>query len=156
MSVEFESGWLQHTVDHLTSETLARRLIRSAARALVQNTSIEVIVWCNAANGGAHVLRVTKGLHQPEGPFADLMHITMRLYIPGSRQGNLVPNTNYPNPFHLYAKILDSASNRNSYRLQPTRLSYQTAGHAFNVGKDFIRTDISNADALNSDLASKA
>jgi hypothetical protein len=155
MSVEFERGWLQHTVDHLTTETLARRLIRSASRVLAQNTSVEVLVWCNAANGGAHVLRVTKGLHQPEGPLADLMHITMRLYIPGSKQGDLVPNTNYPSKFHLYAKILNPASNKNGYRLQPTRLSYQTAGHAFNEGNDFIQTDIHNADALSSDLASK-
>jgi hypothetical protein len=152
MSVQFENDWLQHTVDHLTTETLAKRLIRSASRALAQDTSIEVIVWRNAADGGAHVLRVTKGLHQPEGLFADLMHITMRLYIPGSRQGNLVPNTNYPNRFHLYALILDPAPNRNGYRLQPVRLTYQTVGHAFNVNDDFIQTNILNAAAVSSDL----
>jgi hypothetical protein len=152
MSIEFEKGWLQHTVDHLVTETVAKRLIRSASRALSQNNSIDVIVWRQGAEG-SHVLRITKGLHQPEGPLSDLMHITMRLYIPGSKQGDLVADTHFEGKFHLYTKILNPSSTTKVYTLQPTRLSYQTFAHAFNVGPGFIPTDIPNADPITSDMA---
>jgi hypothetical protein len=153
MSIQFDRDWLMHTMDHLTTEALARRLIRSAARSLANSTAVDVIVWRIAALGGSELLMVTKGLHQPEGALRDLMHLTMRLYIAGSRPGNLVPNTMFSSRFHLYIRILGPTPNQPGHRLQPTRLSYQTTDYAYNVGDDFIHTDIPNGDALSSDLS---
>lgn len=155
MSINFEKGWLQHTADHVTTEVLARRLILSAAWGLSQNKRVEVIRWCKAAersSSDAHFLQVTKGLHQLEGPFQDLMHITMRLYIPGSRPGDLVPDTHFRGKFHLYAKILKPQ--QDGCRLLPTRLSYDTLGNAMDLG-NFLRVDITNVEPTMCDLASK-
>jgi len=145
MPVAFENGWLQNTVDHLTTERTARRLIYAAARGLTRNTSIEIIAWRAAAEGPAGVLLVNKGLHQPEGPLGDLLHMTMRLYIPGSRPGAMVPNTNFHGQFHLYTKLTNKGG------LQPTSLSYRTVGSVFNTGKDFLKFDIVDADAISGD-----
>jgi hypothetical protein len=155
MAVDFEPGWLTQTADYLTTEALARRLVRTAAHGLAQDTRIEVIVWCNAATGGAHLLRVTKPLHQPEGPLGDLLHITMKLYIPGCGQGTLVPNTHFKGKFHLYAKVLNPTSH--SQRIQPTQLTYQTVGHDFNRnGEGFLKADISNPGSISGNLTSES
>jgi len=148
MPIDFERGWLQHTADHVTTEVLARRLIRSAAWGLAQNRRVEIIRWCKAATDAsdAHLLRVTKGLHQPEGPLGDLVHITMKLYIPGSRQGDLVPDTHFKGKFHLYTRILKPTSQASDFRLLPTELSYDTLGTATSL--DFLRADIPDAKPL--------
>jgi hypothetical protein len=161
MAIDFERGSEKYSVDHLKTEVLATRLIRIAARALSQNIKVEIIVWCKAATGVGHLLRVTKGLHQEEGPLRDLLHLTMRLYIPGSKQGDLVPDTHFAKKFHLYAKLLKPTSTQNSYQIQPTRLSYQTVDHKGKldegaVDEDFLYENIPTTRTLSTDFTSKS
>ncbi len=111
---EKKESWLTHSVDHLKSEAVAINLIKSAANALELSKVIEVKVWCSAANGsaGAGVLYVTKGLHQPEGPLGDLMHLTMSLLLPTGHKDDLTPHSMYQGKFHLYVSLEDPTAKK--------------------------------------------
>ena len=130
--IVFADGWRDHTVNHLKSEVLARGLIRNAAVALAESPGQAAIMfWIEAAQGGAGVLNVTKGPHQPKGVSNQVLHLRMRLYIKGSKEGSLkYENTAFATDFHLYTTILNPNANPDEYQLQPTELTYKTAWHA--------------------------
>jgi hypothetical protein len=182
MSIDFEEGskedrakgkggWLDHTLDHLKSKVLATNLIQSAASALTQRTSVDVIMWRNAASGGPGLLRVTKGLHphKTSGPLADLLHITMLLYDIDSKQGRVYPNTYFaipgpsgnlnPKKFHLYTRIVNPTAPVTELQLQPVKLSYQTIAQTeipgFDPEKDYLFTDIRSARAVTNDATAR-
>jgi hypothetical protein len=127
----FENGWLKYAVNHLKSEALARGLINNAAVALADSHSYGgLMFWIEAAMGGAGVLNVLKGPHQPKGVFNEVLHIRMRLYVEDSQKGSLEhENTTFATDFHLYTTILNPEKDPEEYQLQPTKLSYKTAWH---------------------------
>lgn len=127
----FEENWEKYAVNHLKSKALARGLIINAATALSgSQTHPELLFWIEAALGGACVLNVLKGLHQEEGVFDEVTHLRMRLYIEGSKKGDLkFPNTAFETDFHLYSTILNPSAAPVEQQLQPTRLTYKTAWH---------------------------
>ena len=150
----FETGWAEHAVNHLKSETLARGLIINAAVALSDNHCGDgLMFWIEAARGGAGgVLNVLKGPHQPKGFYQQVLHLRMRLFIEGSKKGDLsVENTNFATDFHLYTTILNPQANPDEYQLQPTKLTYRTAGHDPNNGP-FAEVQIANARILRNNL----
>ncbi|HEY1984850.1 MAG TPA: hypothetical protein VGG85_05550 [Terracidiphilus sp.] len=127
----FEEGWEKYAVHHLKSKTLARGLIQNAAAALVGNHGHDgLMFWIEAAMGGAGVLNVLKGLHQPKGVFDEVTHIRMRLFVEGSKKGDLkYPNTTFDTDFHLYSTVLNPGQPPDQQQLQPTKLTYRTAWH---------------------------
>ena len=127
----FEEGWEKYAVNHLKSKALARGLITNAAVALLGNhTHDGLLFWIEAALGGAGVLNVLKGLHQPKGLFDEVTHIRMRLFIDGCNKGALkYPNTAFATDFHLYSTVLNPTQDAAAQKLQPTRLTYKTAWH---------------------------
>jgi len=129
--IEFENGWREHSVNHLKSEALARGLIKNAAVALaVSHQHAGLMFWIEAALGGAGVLNVLKGLHQPKGVFEEVLHLRMRLYVADSKKGALKhENTAFATDFHLYTTILNPKAAPEDYQLQPTSLTYKTAWH---------------------------
>ncbi len=149
----FENGWLKHAVNHLKSEALARGLINNAAVALARNRSGDgLMFWIEAALGGAGILNVLKGPHQPKGVFNEVLHLRMRLYVEDSKKGSLkYENTTFATDFHLYTTILNPAADPQEYQLQPTKLSYRTAWHdASNAG--FTELAIVGARVLTNNL----
>jgi hypothetical protein len=149
----FESDWHNHAVNHLKSEALARGLIKNAATALAENHAGDgLIFWIEAAQGGAHVLNVLKGLHQPKGVYNEVLHMRMRLYVPDTKKGALLyENTNFQTDFHLYSTILNPQASPGEFQLQPTKLTYQTAGHDPQNGP-FTEIVIANARILTNNL----
>ena len=129
--LEFENGWREHSVNHLKSEALARGLIKNAAVALAESHKhAGLMFWIEAALGGAGVLNVLKGPHQPKGVFDEVLHLRMRLYVEDSKKGSLkYENTTFATDFHLYTTILNPKAGPEEYQLQPTRLTYKTAWH---------------------------
>jgi hypothetical protein len=127
----FEAGWLKHAVNHLKSEALARGLINNAAVALAEIHSCDgLMFWIEAALGGAGVLNVLKGPHQPKGVFNEVLHLRMRLYVEDSKKGSLkYENTTFATDFHLYTTSRNPDADPQEYHLQPTKLSYKTAWH---------------------------
>lgn len=149
----FEEGWGQHAVNHLKSEALARGLIKNAAAALTQNHGYAGLAfWIEAANGGACVLNVLKGLHQPKGLHNQVLHLRMRLFVGGSVKGSLkYENTTFTTDFHLYTTILNPLAPPAEHQLQPTSLSYKTAWHnPINAG--FTQVPIVGARILTNNL----
>jgi hypothetical protein len=149
----FESGWRIHAVNHLKSEALARGIIRNAAVALAENHRGDgLMFWIEAAGGGAGVLNVLKGPHQPKGTQDEVTHIRMRLFISGSKKGELIfENTNFATDFHLYTTIVNPNADPQEFQLRPTRLTYRTAGHDPENGP-FTEIDIVNARILANNL----
>lgn len=129
--IVFEDGWLKYAVNHLKSEALARGLIKNAAIALAGSHGHPgLMFWIEAALGGAGVLNVLKGPHQPKGVFDEVLHLRMRLYVEDSKKGSLkYENTTFATDFHLYTTILNPRAVPEEYQLQPTKLSYKTAWH---------------------------
>ena len=129
--VLFEEGWEKYAVNHLKSKALAKGLIRNAAVALLRTDGRGYLMfWIHAALGGAGVLNVLKGLHQPKGLFDEVTHIRMRLFIEDSKRGALkYPNTTFATDFHLYSTVLNPEDHPEEQQLQPTRLTYKTAWH---------------------------
>jgi len=127
----FEEGWEKHAVNHLKSRALAQGLIKNAGAALLGNHSHDgLMFWIEAALGGTGVLNVLKGLHQPKGLFDEVTHLRMRLFIEGSKKGELkYPNTTFATDFHLYSTVLNPKEGPGEQQLQPTRLTYRTAWH---------------------------
>jgi hypothetical protein len=127
----FEEGWEKYAVNHLKSKALARGLIRNAGAALLGNHGHDgLMFWIEAALGGAGVLNVLKGLHQPKGLFDEVTHIRMRLFVEGSKKGDLkYPNTTFATDFHLYSTVLNPQEDPEEQQIQPTSLSYKTAWH---------------------------
>ncbi len=149
----FESEWHNHAPNHLKSEALARGLIKNAATALADNHRGDgLMFWIEAAGGGANVINVLKGLHQPKGAYNEILHIRMRLYIADSKKGALVyENTNFQTDFHLYTTILNPHASPQEFQLQPTKLTYRTAGHDPQNGP-FAEIVIANARVLTNNL----
>jgi hypothetical protein len=128
----FESGWETYAVNYLKSEALARGVIYNAAVALAKSHSYPGLVfWIEAAMGGARALNVLKGPHQAKGPFDEVLHLTMRLYVedPEKGQRKKYENTTFTTKFHLYTTVLNPQADPEEYKVQPTMLSYQTAWH---------------------------
>jgi hypothetical protein len=128
----FESGWETYALNYLKSEALARGVIYNAAVALAESHSYAGLVfWIEAAMGGAHALNVLKGLHQAKGPFDEVLHLTMRLYVedPEKGQRKKYENTTFATKFHLYTTVLNPQADPEEYKVQPTMLSYKTAWH---------------------------
>jgi len=127
----FEEGWEKYAVNHLKSKTLTQGLIRNAGVALLGNHGHDgLMFWIEAALGGAGVLNVLKGLHQPKGVFDEVTHIRMRLFVEGSKKGEVkYPNTSFAKDFHLYSTVLNPEEDPEGQQLQPTRLTYKTAWH---------------------------
>ena len=149
----FESDWHNHAVNHLKSEALARGLIKNTATALAEDHRGDgLMFWIEAASGGANVINVLKGLHQPKGLHNEVLHIRMRLYIADSKKGALLyENTNFQTDFHLYTTILNPHDAPDEFRLQPTKLTYRTAGHDPTNGP-FTEVGIVNARILTNNL----
>jgi len=128
----FESGWEKEAVNPLKSMALARGVIKNAGVALAQSHSYPgLMFWIEAAIGGARVLNVLKGPHQPKGPFGEVLHLRMRLYVedPEKGQPKKYENTAFATDFHLYTTILNPQADPQEYQLQPTKLTYRTAWH---------------------------
>jgi len=126
----FEEGWQSYAVNHLQSKALGRGLIINAATALVQAQDPCLMFWVHAALGGKGILNVLKGPHQPKGTFDEVTHIRMRLFIEGSKKGDLkYTNSAFVTDFHLYSVVLNPANHPTEQQLQPARLTYRTAWH---------------------------
>ncbi len=123
----FEQSWEKYAVNHLKSKELARGLINNAAVALAKSHSYPgLMFWVHAAQGGAGILNVLKGPHQPKGVSDEVVHLRMRLYIEGSEKGSLkYENTTFATDFHLYTTILNPKAHPEEYQFQPTRLTYK-------------------------------
>jgi hypothetical protein len=153
MPIEFAPQWLSAGADHLTTEQHARDLIASAAKALAATKSMEILTWVMTAQSGpipqgsqGNFLRVFKDLHQEEGLFRDLVHMTMSLKI-RSKYGEERNHSLYGGAFHLYIKVLDPLPGGKKNQLQPSHLSYKSG-----VGdKDIAGEDIQDADILDSE-----
>ncbi|HEX3435634.1 MAG TPA: hypothetical protein VHT24_02625 [Pseudacidobacterium sp.] len=153
MPVEFAPQWLSAGADHLKTQQQALSLIKSAADVLESSTSVEIMFWASAAKSGAinlgsqgNFLRVFKDLHQEEGIFRDLVHMTMSLKIMG-KTGQEREHSLYGGAFHLYIKILDPVVGKTKHHLQPSHLSYKSG-----VGdKEIVGVDIKDAAALDSE-----
>jgi hypothetical protein len=140
-------------VNHLKSKALAQGLIRNAAAALNGNHGHDgLMFWLEAALGGAGVLNVLKGLHQPKGVFDEVTHIRMRLFIEGSKKGELkYPNTTFATDFHLYSTVLNPGQPIVEQQLRPTRLTYKTAWHD-PTDAGYTEVMIANARTLTNNL----
>jgi len=151
--IEFENGWREYSVNYLKSEALARGLIKNAAIALAENHKhAGLMFWIGAAIGGAGVLNVLKGPHQPKGVSNEVLHLRMRLYVEDSKKGSLkYENTAFATDFHLYTTILNPAAAPAECQLQPTKLSYKTAWHDPSDAA-FISVDIVGARVLTNRL----
>jgi hypothetical protein len=147
----FEEGWKEHAVNYLKSEALARGIIKNAAAALSTNHNCQgLMFWIHAAQGGAGILNVLKGPHQPKGVANEVLHLRMRLYIDDNKKGKLKDaNTALATDFHLYATILNPGAGPDEYRLQPTKLTYKTA---WQKEADFAEVIITGARVLTNNL----
>jgi hypothetical protein len=153
----FENGWndtgLRNATPDFRSVAMARGLIINAAVALSNNHSGDgLMFWIEAARGGAGAINVLKGLHQPKGQYNEVLHLRMRLYIADSKKGSLVyENTNFQTDFHLYTTIQNPHAPPHEYLLQPTLLTYRTAGHDPTNGP-WTEVAIANARILTNNL----
>ena len=155
MPIEFSDQWLSQGADHLKTEARALALIKSAADVLENSDQAEVMFWALAAKAGpinpgsqGNFLRVFKDLHQEEGLFRDLVHMTMSLKIM-QKSGTEKNHSLYGGAFHLYIKVLDPAVGKTKYQLQPSKISYKSG-----IGdKDIKSVDITNAAILDSERA---
>jgi hypothetical protein len=128
----FESGWESKAVNALKSMALARGVINNAGVALAGTHGYAgLMFWVEAAMGGARVLNVLKGPHQPKGPSGEVLHLRMRLYVQDLEKGQPKKheNTAFSTDFHLYTTILNPQAGPEEYQLQPTKLTYKTAWH---------------------------
>jgi hypothetical protein len=128
----FESGWAEKAVNPLKSMALARGVINNAGVALAETHNYPgLMFWVEAAMGGARVINVLKGPHQPKGLSGEVLHLRMRLYVedPEKGQPKKYENTAFSTDFHLYTTILDPLAGPEEYQLQPTKLTYKTAWH---------------------------
>ena len=85
-----------------------------------------LMFWVHAAQGGAGILNVLKGPHQPKGVSDEVVHLTMRLYVEGSEKGFARGRKHHLCAgFHLHTTILNPKAHPEEYQFQPTRLTYK-------------------------------
>ncbi len=102
---------------------------------------------------GPDVLRISKGLHQKEGADNDVMHLTMRLLIPGSSEEYLVKNTHLNGSFHFFIRLLSSTGQNDlGHSFQPIKLTYRTLASVESGNKGVLSIAIPNAEIVDRDL----